>query len=116
MSEVKTTLLSPFLHFSSVRRYISQSYSCDDMSGQTEADACKLKAQVEHSSEKDTISFSSSSSSESKSKDWSISSHLETSHGGSPAINNPGSAPEDATEEVKQHNEEVTKSHDRPVN
>ena len=71
----------------SVRRYTSQSYSIDDKSGQTEADASKLKANVERPSLKDTISsLSSSSSSESKTKGVSTSSHVETSHGGSPAI------------------------------
>ncbi len=108
------------------RLYATQSYGGEDMSGHPKSDAANPKAHLEHPgpetpASKGTDSSSSSSSSSSpkstpeKSPSTS-SSHKETSKGGSPAINNPGPAPEEQKEGVKKHNEAVANSHDRPVN
>jgi hypothetical protein len=117
----------------SVRPYASQSYGGDHMSGHPKSDQPNPKADLEHpgpespaskgkpsssSSEKSSSSSSSTSStpSSSKTEEGSKNSYPTTSHGGRPAINNPGPAPENASEEVRKHNEEVANSHDRPAN
>jgi hypothetical protein len=120
----------PFRPFTprTVCPYSQQSYGGEDMSGHPKSDKANPKVHLEHpgpespaSKGKDSPSSSSPSSSSSSApstgkSQGSSQSHQETSQGGSPAISNPGPAPEQASEEVKKHNEEVAKSHDRPVN
>ncbi len=96
------------------------------MTGHPKSDQPNPKAHLEHpgpdspatkrGSPPEDTSPSSAASSSNTGSEGSKPSHPETSHGGSPAINNPGPAPESANEEVRKHNEEVAKSHDRPVN
>lgn len=111
-----------------VRPYAQQSYGGDEMSGHPKSDQANPKADLEHpgpespaskgtisSSRKDEPSSSSSSSSKPE-QGTSKSSQGTSSRGGSPAIHNPGPAPETADEGVRKHNDEVAKRHDRPVN
>jgi hypothetical protein len=113
------------------RPYASQSYGGEEMTGHPKSDAPNPKADLEHpgpepptfKSTTQQASSSSSSSSQndtpsstSKSESGPKSSHPTTSQGGSPAISNPGAAPENKNEDVRKHNEEMANRHDRPAN
>lgn len=97
-----------------IRPYAQQSYGGDNESGHPKSQEPNPKAHLEHPGpESPASSDKSSKDTSSTPKAQSQQSH---SQGARPAISNPGPAPEQANEEVRKHNDEVAKSHDRPVN
>ena len=116
------------------RTYAQESYG-NSQSGHPKSSAPNPKADLEHpgpeapaskaSPNKSSSSSPSPSSSSPSSSDPSStkspaegtsSSYPETSEGGKPAINNPGTAPEEKDEEVKRHNKEMEERYEKPTN
>lgn len=122
-SLLRTARLSrPLLTHAPRRRYAQESYGGYEQSGHPKSSAPNPKSHVEHpgpeapASKGNKSSKTASSSSDTSSEEGKSSDYPETSKGGKPAIHNPGAAPEKANEEVREHNEEVEKRHDKAAN